>query len=181
MRTGLHTRGRSVKPNPKLRVRKGPSSSGNQTKMAAAWQRSTWSPWWRLSHLSLGRLPAACRTLSNHQTWPRPPISLTCMWERRQSWLLPIWSFITLSPSWSCSPFPITEMNANIHCAWHQTYFFQPQFGYNEWEWSKIMMATPWWRSIALSQELFGFGTGYQWLQSLQQIRKGYREKHCQL
>ena len=26
-----------------------------------------------------------------------------------------------LSPSWSCSLFPITVMNANIHCTWHQT------------------------------------------------------------
>ena len=32
-----------------------------------------------------------------------------------------LWAFITLSPSWSCSPFPITVMSANICCPWHQT------------------------------------------------------------
>ena len=42
-------------------------------------------------------------------------------------------------------PVSITVMNANIHCANVAPgyYFVQPQFGYNELEWSKIKMATP--------------------------------------
>ena len=46
---------------------------------------------------------------------------------------------------WSCSPFPIKVMNANIHYANMEPdyYFVQPQFGYNELKWSKIKMATP--------------------------------------
>ena len=39
---------------------------------------------------------------------------------------------ITLSPSWSCTRFPITAMDANIHCAnMAPDYFVQPQFDYN--------------------------------------------------
>ena len=42
-------------------------------------------------------------------------------------------------------PLPITVMNANIHCAYMAPdyYYIQPQFGYNELEWSKIKMAKP--------------------------------------
>ena len=41
-------------------------------------------------------------------------------------------------------PVSITVMNANIHCTnmAPDYYFVQPQFGYNELEWSKIKMAT---------------------------------------
>ena len=44
----------------------------------------------------------------------------------------------------------ITVMNAKFQCAnmAPDYYFVQSQFGYNELEWSKIKMATPWWRSI---------------------------------
>ena len=50
-----------------------------------------------------------------------------------------------LSSSWSCSLFPITVMNANVHCAnmAPDYYFVHPQYGYNDFEWSKIKMATP--------------------------------------
>ena len=42
-------------------------------------------------------------------------------------------------------PVSTTVMNANIHCAKMAPdyYLVQPQFGYNEFDWSKIKMSTP--------------------------------------
>ena len=46
--------------------------------------------------------------------------TMECRLERWVCNLKLILRFITLSPSWSCSLFPMTAMNANM-CAWHQT------------------------------------------------------------
>ena len=55
-----------------------------------------------------------------------------------------IWKFVK-NYFWLAVRFTLDQEPANIHCANMATeyYFVQPQFGYNELEWSKIKMGTP--------------------------------------
>ena len=54
-------------------------------------------------------------------------------------------TLIMLPPSWSSSLYPLTVMDAGIHCTKKDPdYFsFQPRFGYNGWNERKIKMKDP--------------------------------------